>query len=225
MYDLAVIGGGPGGYVAAIRGAQMGLKVILVEKDALGGTCLNRGCIPTKCFIYDTKLFEAVKSSPVMNGADALSMDMGKAVSRKKRVVKTLVGGVGAILKSHGIEVAAGRGILTAPGHVQIAYADGSANEVQAKNVIIATGSRPTVLPFIDVDGQSVQTTDDALDTESIPQRLVIIGGGVIGMEMATIYLNLGCHVTILELLPDILMTEDADIRKSMRKLLDQRAA
>ena len=119
MYDLAVIGGGPGGYVAAISGAQHGLKTLLVEKDALGGTCLNRGCVPTKCFIYDTKLFYGAKSSPLLKGADALSLDVQKMVARKRGVVKNLVGGLGAIMRSHGIEVVQGAGELTAPGKVK----------------------------------------------------------------------------------------------------------
>lgn len=223
MYDLAVIGGGPGGYVAAIRGAQNGLKVILVEKDSLGGACLNRGCISTKCFIYDVKLLEAARTSQVLTGAEALSIDLVKMVTRKRQVVKTLVSGLGKIIQSHGIDVAQGLGELIAPGRVGVCQDDGSTKEYQARHVILATGSRPAVLPFIEVDGHCVQTTDEALDSEDLPGKLIVIGGGVIGVEMATIYRTLGSEVTILELLPDILTAEDEEIRRAMRMLMEQR--
>ncbi|PKN30592.1 MAG: dihydrolipoyl dehydrogenase [Deltaproteobacteria bacterium HGW-Deltaproteobacteria-21] len=223
MYDLAVIGGGPGGYVAAICGARTGLKTLLIEKDALGGTCLNRGCVPTKCFVYDTKLLHSARNSSVLKGAGSLSMDIAKMAARKRGVVKTMVSGLGSIMKSHGIEVIQGAGELTGPGKVKVTRADSKVEEVQAGNVILATGSKPALLPFIQADGRLVQTTDEALDSEEIPKRIVIIGGGVIGVEMATIYLNLGCEVAILELLPEILMTEDEEVRRAMKTLLEKR--
>ena len=223
MYDLAVIGGGPGGYVAAIRGAQRGLNVLLVEKDSLGGTCINRGCIPTKCFFYDTNTLEAAKMSQVITGAEALSIDPSKMVARKGQVVKTFVSGLERIIKSYGIEVAQGLGELIAPGRIKVARADGLSDEYQSRHVILATGSKPAVPGFIEVDGHNIQTTDEALDSDDIPGKLIIIGGGVIGVEMAGIYRTLGCEVTILELLPDILTTEDVEIRRAMRRLLEQR--
>jgi dihydrolipoamide dehydrogenase len=225
MYDLAVIGGGPGGYVAAIRGAQNGLKTLLIEKDALGGSCLNRGCISTKCFIRDTKLFHGAKTSPFLKGADRLSLDVRQMVLRKRGVVKTLVNGLGVIMKSHGIEVAQGTGEVIAPGRLRVSAGGAAAREVQAKHIILAMGSKPSMLPFIEADGRFIQTTDEALDTEEIPRTIAIIGGGVIGIEMASVYLNLGCQVTILELLPDILSTEDRDVRWIMKGLLTQRGA
>ncbi len=225
MHDLVVIGGGPGGYVAAIRGAQQGLKTVLVEKNTVGGTCLNRGCIPTKSFIYDSKLFKAAKSSPILKGAAKLSLDAAKMIERKRNVVKTMVDGLGKILKSHRIEVLQGEGHLEAPGKVRVVKGNGSSQVVEARHVILANGSRPAVPPFIDVDGRLVQTTDEALETEEIPGQAVIIGGGVIGMEMATIYLNLGVDVTIVELLDDILITEDTEVRKTMRRLLKRHKA
>jgi len=223
MYDLAVIGGGPGGYVAAICSARKGLKTLLIEKDALGGTCLNRGCVPTKCFVYDTKLLHSARNSSVLKGAGSLSMDIAKMAARKRGVVKTMVSGLGSIVKSHGIQVIQGAGELTGPGKVKVTRADSKVEEVQVGNVILATGSKPALLPFIQVDGRLVQTTDEALDSEEIPKRIVIIGGGVIGVEMATIYLNLGCEVAILELLPEILMTEDEEVRRAMKTLLEKR--
>ncbi|MBW2063496.1 MAG: dihydrolipoyl dehydrogenase [Deltaproteobacteria bacterium] len=225
MYDLVVIGGGPGGYVAAIKGAQSGQKVLLVEKDALGGTCLNRGCIPTKCFVHDTRLLQEVRASQVMTGAESLGIDISKMLMRKKEVVDRLVNGVEIIVKSHGIEIVQGQGELIDAGRTMIHYPDGSSEEVRSRSVILATGSRPAVPPFVHVDGGFVQTTDHALDTDDVPENIAIMGGGVIGMEMATIYLNMGCNVTILELLPDILMTEDEEVRKTMRRLLRRRRA
>jgi dihydrolipoamide dehydrogenase len=225
MYDLAVLGGGPGGYVAAISGARHGLKTVLVEKDALGGTCLNRGCVPTKCFVYDTKLLHNAKTSSVLKGTETLTLDAGKMVARKRRVVKNLVGGLGAIMRSHGIDVVQGTGELTAPGRLTVKRPDGSSREYPSKHLILATGSRPALLPFIKVDGHLVQTTDEALDAEDIPGSIVIIGGGVIGIEMASIYLNLGREVTILELLPDILSTEDEEVRRTVKMLLEKHGA
>ena len=223
MYDLAIIGGGPGGYVAGIRGAQNNLKVLLIEKDNVGGTCLNRGCIPTKSLIYDSRLFHSAKTSTILNGADSLAVNTAKLLERKRKVVKTLVGGLGAILKTNKIEVVQGMGSLQAPGKVSVEKADGSKADYEAKNVILANGSKPSVPPFIKIDGKFVQTTDEALDTQEVPENVIIIGGGVIGIEMATIYSNLGAQVTIVELLDDVLTTEDPDVRKTMRSMLKQR--
>jgi dihydrolipoamide dehydrogenase len=225
MYDIAIIGGGPGGYVAAICGAQKGLKVLLIEKDNLGGTCLNRGCIPTKSFVYDSKLLSAAKGSAVLKGTEALAIDPAKMLKRKQQVVKTMVGGLQALIKSNGIDVVNGFGQLSAPGKVLVRQNDGADVEYTARDIILANGSMPAVPPFIDVDGQFVQTTDEILDCEEIPEKLVVIGGGVIGIEMATIFLNLGVDVAIVELLPDILLTEDKEIRLTMRRLLKKRGA
>jgi dihydrolipoamide dehydrogenase len=223
MYDLAVIGGGPGGYVAAIRGAQQGLKVMLVEKDTLGGTCMNRGCIPTKCFFYDTNTLEAAKTSQVITGAGALSIDPSKMVARKRHVVNTLVMGLEKIMKSYGIQLVQGFGELIAPGRAMVRRSNGLNEEYQSRHIILATGSKPALPDFIEVDGHYIQTTDEALDSDDIPRRLIVIGGGVIGVEMTGIYRTLGCEVTVLELLPDILYTEDVEIRRAMRRLFEHR--
>ena len=222
MYDLAVIGGGPGGYTAAIRGAQNGLKVLLAEKAALGGVCLNKGCIPAKCFVHDTRLLDSVKQSPVLEGAQTVSIALEKMVARKNKVVKTLVDGLGTIIRSHGIDAVRGEAELTGAKTIRIVDAEGLSREVRAENIIIATGSHPAIPPFITIDGEIIQTTDEALNPRDVPSRLAIIGGGVIGMEFASIYRSLGSEVTIIELLPDILITEDADVRRAMRLLLTQ---
>lgn len=225
MIDLVVIGGGPGGYVAAIRGAQKGLSVALVEKDMLGGTCLNRGCIPTKSLVYDSKLFKAAKSAAILGGSEGLYVDAAKLLARKRQVVSTMVNGLEKIVKSQGVDIIQGTGVLAAPGRVQVTPEESSPLSLEARNVILAMGSRPAVPPFIDVDGITVQTTDQALDSEDIPKDVVIIGGGVIGIEMATIYSNLGAKVTIVEMLPDILTTEDQDVRRFLKQLLMQNGA
>ena len=160
-----------------------------------------------------------------MSGAETLTVDPIKMMNRKRKVVETLVGGVGALVSSNGIEVASGTGQLLAPGKVRVQPADGAPQDYEARNVILANGSKPSVPPFFDIDGRFVQTTDEALDTEDLPEDLIIIGGGVIGIEMATIFLNLGVKVSILELLPDILLTEDLEVRKTMRRQLKKSRA
>ncbi len=225
MFDLIIIGGGPGGYVAAIHAAKQGLRVLLIEKDRLGGTCLNRGCIPTKCFFYDSKLFKEAKTSPVLKARQNLTIDPIKMVARKRGVVNKLISGLEQILHSHDIEIIQGSGELIAPNRVRVAVRDGSTRSYTARNIILATGSRPAVPSFLEIDGKVVQTTDHILDAEDIPHKLLIIGGGVIGMEMAAIYLNLGSEVIILEMLPDILMAEDREVRQTLLKRLRQRGA
>ncbi len=225
MHDVAIIGGGPGGYVAAIHAAQHGLKALLIEKHRLGGTCLNSGCIPTKCFIHDTRLFRMAKQSSVLKGANALGFDAAEMLSRKRQVVDNLVAGLQALVQHHQIEIVHGRGVLAAPGSVIVKRPDGTSETRPARNIILANGSKPALPPFVAIDGHFVQTTDQALETADIPENLVIIGGGVIGIEMAAIYLNLGVDVTIIELLPDILIGEDRDIRLGMRRLLKKSGA
>ena len=148
MYDMVIIGGGPGGYVSAILGARQGLKVLLVEKDSLGGTCLNRGCIATKSMIYDSRLYRAVRTSPVLEGVNLLSISGEKMIQRKRQVVQGLVAGLDAIIRSNGIEVVKGNGELLGPGKVAVAHGRQSRREVQCRGVILATGSRPAVPPL-----------------------------------------------------------------------------
>jgi dihydrolipoamide dehydrogenase len=223
MFDLAIIGGGPGGYTAAIKGAQKGLKVLLIEKDTLGGTCLNRGCVPTKCFINDSRLLHSAKKSSVLTGVDKIGIDIRKMVSRKTEVIKRLTIGLKAILASHNIEIVESKGELVAPGKIKTRCDDNSPKEYDARHVILATGSKPAIPGFIEVDGHFIQTTDQALDPEEVPDKLVIIGAGVIGIEMASIFGALGSEVTVLEMLSDIIIHEDEEIRKALRLLMKQR--
>ncbi len=214
-YDLAVIGAGPGGYHAAIIAAQHGLSVLLAERDALGGTCLNRGCIPTKSFLADTGLLEKATHSPVLTGTDKLKLDLKAMVARKNKVVTTMVTGLSKIMDSHGITVVSGQARLEGPGRIRI-----GPRLYKAENIILALGSRPAVPGFIPFDGKLIQTTDQALDPASVPSRLGIIGGGVIGLEFAAVFMALGTKVTILEMLPDILYSEDQEVRRTIRLLM-----
>jgi dihydrolipoamide dehydrogenase len=216
MYDLAVLGGGPGGYVAAIRGVQEGLKTVLLEKDTLGGTCLNKGCIPTKCLIHDVAIYDRAKKSEFLDGRERLQINLPRIVERKRQVVNRLVSGVRGLLHKKQVEVLSGTGKLIEPGKILFDGGMESGVLLSASKIILATGSEPAVPRFIDVDGEFVQTTDNVLDATTIPQHVVIIGGGVIGLEMAGLYRGMGTRVTIIEMLPEILMSEDKDIRKIM---------
>ncbi|MBI5970972.1 MAG: dihydrolipoyl dehydrogenase [Deltaproteobacteria bacterium] len=218
-FDIVVIGGGPGGYVAAIRGAQLGAKVALVEKDKIGGTCLNRGCIPTKALYYSAKAFSAAKRAADfgVNVRD-VEFDLSKAVSRKNDIVKKLVGGVETLLKGNGVEVFRGDGFIESAGRVRVAKAGGTVEAVGAKNIIVATGSEPARIPAFNIDGKNILTSTEMLDLQEVPKSVLIIGGGVMGCEFATLYATFGSSVTIVEMLPDILLTEDKIVARVILK-------
>lgn len=188
-FDVVVIGAGPGGYVAAIRGAQLGAKVALIERESVGGTCLNRGCIPTKALYYSAKALKAARSASEfgVNVGD-VSFDLSRAVDRKDGVVKKLVGGVEQLLKGNGVEVIRGEGVIEAPGKVIVKKSDGSAEEIGAKSIIIATGSEPAMIPAFKIDRKHILTSTEMLDLTEVPKSLLIIGGGVMGCEFATLY-------------------------------------
>ncbi|MBI5643062.1 MAG: dihydrolipoyl dehydrogenase [Deltaproteobacteria bacterium] len=221
-FDVVIIGGGPGGYVAAIRGAQLGAKVALIEKDKIGGTCLNRGCIPTKALYYSAKTIDAVKHAAEfgVNTGD-FKFDISKAIDRKNDVVKKLVGGVEQLLKGNGVEVLRGEGFLEAPGRVRVKKNDG-VETVMGKAVIVATGSEPAMIPAFSIDGKNVLTSTEMLDIRRVPESILIIGGGVMGCEFATLFSTFGSRVMIVELLPSILSTEDKMVsRVIMKKFKD----
>ena len=223
MYDIAVLGGGPGGYVAAIAGAQNGLKVLLIEKDRIGGTCLNSGCIPTKSFLSDVKLRDMSRTSRVLVNNENLDIDIPEMVKRKNRVVDIQVRGLTAVIRDRGIRIEQGKGKISGLGSVTVNKKDGSAEEFKARNIILATGSNIAIPPSIQTDGHSIITTDEALNPETLPRSMAIIGGGAVGVEFAAIYGTLGTKVTILEMLPDIIMGEDEDVRNSLKTLLQNR--
>ncbi|MDR1389741.1 MAG: dihydrolipoyl dehydrogenase [Treponema sp.] len=209
--DILVIGGGPAGYVGAIRAAQLGAKTILVEKDELGGTCLNRGCIPTKALLKTAELVHEISLAPKRGvTVGEATVDMAAVIREKNRVVKKLTGGVGALLKANAVEV------IKAEGKIDSVSADSfvtAAGEIiRAKKVILAGGSRTARLPIPGIESEGVMDSSAILDMTEIPKQLAIIGGGVIGVEMAMIFNSFGSNVTVIEAMPRILPLLDCDI-------------
>lgn len=220
-FDVAVIGGGPGGYVAAIRAAQLGAKVAIIEKDNLGGTCLNRGCIPTKALVASAELVNQIKNSEAFGiSVEKFSVDYKKVVDRKDEIVKGLVQGIEFLLSRHKVEVFRGAGKIIALETVEVLNQNGESTTINAKNIIIATGSEPALIAALGYNGQSVITSNEALRLEEIPESLLVIGGGVIGCEFASIFNELGTKVTVVEAMPTILPLVDDEISRRMQMLL-----
>ncbi|MEA5003146.1 MAG: dihydrolipoyl dehydrogenase [Christensenella sp.] len=218
--EILVIGGGPGGYVAAIAAAKRGAAVTLVEKDMLGGTCLNRGCIPTKAILHSANLFHEAKDFAEMGiVASAPHVDYTAVARRKDGIVKQLRGGVEFLLGKAGVDVIKGTARFLSRDKVAVATADGEV-EIAAQNVIIATGSTPCDLPFLQADGKNIINSDHALALQALPKSMVVIGGGVIGCEFAQAFVRLGVTVTILEALDDLVATMDKDLSALMKRVL-----
>src|SRR5271169_5387434 len=207
---LAVVGSGPGGYVAAIKAAQLGAQVIVIEDTEVGGTCLNRGCIPTKTMIAScdvlSKTRELDKFGLELNGT--VIPNLTKIVERKNRVVGIQVKGIKGLFKSWGIGVKEGRGTLTSPRTIEVTMRDGAKERVEADKIIIATGSRPAEIPVFPFDGKKILSSTDALELTEIPKSLLIVGAGVIGSEFACIYRELGTAVTMVEMTNRAVATE-----------------
>ena len=218
-FDLVVIGGGPGGYSAALYGASAGLKVAVVEKDALGGTCLNRGCIPAKAFLETAAVKRHVDHSSefgIESGGTA-TVDFARTQARKQGIVDALVKGIAAMCKGRKVEVFNGVGALGANRTVSVSMADGSAATITGDAVMLAAGSVPRLIPGFERGGP-IMTSDEVLDLTAVPARVVVIGGGAIGCEFASTFADLGSEVTILEGLPKILPGLDADLAKVVEK-------
>jgi dihydrolipoamide dehydrogenase len=217
-----VIGGGPGGYVAAIRAAQLGLKTVCVEMDkTLGGTCVNVGCIPSKALLQSSEHFEFARLHAREHGIniEGVTVDLATMMRRKVDVVAQNTRGVEFLFKKNKVTWARGRGTLRANNVVEVTGADGSATTYQARNVIVATGSVPIELPFLKVDEKRVLSNIGALSIGEVPKHLVVIGGGVIGLELGSVWRRLGAKVTVLELMPTILPGMDGDIVKEADKV------
>lgn len=219
--DIIVIGGGPGGYVAAIKAAQMGGKVLLVEKDELGGACLNRGCIPTKAMlasadVYDTICRRSQDFGVTVKGE--VSLDFPKVIDRRQKVVNQLVSGVGFLMKKNNIQVVKGAARLASRTTVEVTAADGSKQTITGKNIIIATGSEPVVVPIPGLDGANVWDSDGALAATKPPKSILIVGGGAIGLEWGYMFRKFGSEVTIVELMSHVLPLNDSEIAKELER-------
>lgn len=216
MYDLVVIGAGPGGYVAAIRAAQGGAKVALIEQDEVGGVCLNRGCIPTKTLLHSAGLYQSIKKAAEFGvTVSTPTVDFARMISRKEQVVKTLVGGIQWLLKKNKVQLIKGKAQLESAKEIRV-------NEeiIKSENLIIAVGSSPALLPIPGADDPAVITSDEALSLDRLPASLAIIGGGVIGVEMAFLFQSLGCAVTIIELMDRLVPMFDAEVSKTLTEIL-----
>ena len=220
-FQLVVVGTGPGGYVAAIRAAQLGLKTAVVEKDELGGTCLNWGCIPTKAWIVSAHLFEQIKRAREY-GIEVAEprINWGWMLERKSKVVTQLTGGVKVLLSGRGVEILKGTAKLTAPGKLQVALADGGSAALTADHVLIATGAVATMPPGFKLDGERVVTSQEALELKTLPKRIAVLGGGVVGCEFACFFAALGTQVTLIEMLPRLVPAEDDEIAQALEREL-----
>jgi dihydrolipoamide dehydrogenase len=216
-YDLAILGSGPGGYVAAIKAAQRGLKTALIEQRFMGGTCLNVGCIPTKALLASADAWRTVKSARDYGiSVEGATFDFAKIMNRKERVVKQLRGGVEFLMKKHAITVLNGAGTLTGTNSIGVTLTEGGEQEISAVSLILATGSVPARPPIPGLDGAKVVTSDEILSLPERPARLAVIGAGAIGVEFAYFFNALGTKVTILEALPRILPVEDAALGEEL---------
>ncbi len=214
-HDLVVIGGGPGGYVAAIRAAQLGMKVAIVEKeDRFGGTCLRVGCIPSKALLESSHKYELACGELAQHGVvlGDVSLDLGTMMNRKAAVVQALSKGIEALLGKNKVTRVRGAGRLTGPGRVTVTGGDGSTSELAAQRIVLAVGSHSVVLPGISYDGDRVGTSTEALSYPEVPDHLVVIGGGYIGLELGSVWRRLGARVTVLEYFDRILTGIDAEI-------------
>lgn len=226
MYDLIVIGSGPGGYVAAIRGAQLGLKTAIIEKyPTLGGTCLNVGCIPSKALLDSSEHYHNAAHSFQSHGIELknLKVNLKQMITRKGEVVKQNVDGIAYLMKKNKIEVHHGVGSFVNANTVKVLAEDGSSKEISGKHIIIATGSKPSSLPFINLDKERVITSTEALNLTEIPKHLIVIGGGVIGLELGSVYARIGSKVSVVEFMDSLIPTMDRamgkELQKSMKKL------
>jgi dihydrolipoamide dehydrogenase len=221
-YDIIVIGSGPGGYIAAIRASQLGKKVAIIEKYAtLGGTCLNVGCIPSKALLDSSHHYYDAVHHFEEHGISIQkpSFDFTKMVERKANVVETTTGGIKYLMDKNDITVFEGLGSFEDATHIKVSKKDGSSEIIEGTNIIIATGSKPSTLPFISIDKERIITSTEALKLPEVPKHLIVIGGGVIGLELGSVYSRLGAEVTVVEYMDKIVPGMDADVSKELQKV------
>jgi dihydrolipoamide dehydrogenase len=224
-YDVIVIGAGPGGYVCAIRAAQLGKKTAIVDKRWLGGVCLNVGCIPSKALLKNAEVAHTLNHRGKEFGfsLDGLKLDYSTAVSRSRQVSERLVKGVGFLMKKNNVDVVMGEAKLTKPGEIQVTADDGKTSQLSAKDIVIATGASSAQIPGIEPDGKRVLTYWEAILQEDLPKSVVIVGGGPVGLEFATIWNAYGVEVTLVEMLPRLAPLEDEEISKELAKEFKKR--
>lgn len=221
-YDLIVIGAGPGGYVAAIRGAQLGMKVCIVERENLGGICLNWGCIPTKALLRSSEVFHLMQRAKEFGlNADGISYDLDAVVKRSRKVANQLSGGIGHLMKKNKIAVVMGQATIPSKGKVSVKTDKGTEN-LTAKNIVLATGARARELPGLEADGKLVWTYRHALQPPHMPKKLLVIGSGAIGIEFASFYNTLGADTTVVEVMDRVLPVEDEEISKIAKKSFEK---
>ncbi|RXK85130.1 dihydrolipoyl dehydrogenase [Chlorobaculum sp. 24CR] len=223
QFDVVVIGSGPGGYEAAIHAARHGMKTCLVEKGALGGVCVNWGCIPTKALLRSAEVYDLAKN-PATFGVSVgeVSFDLAQAVKRSRNVALKSSKGVEFMLKRAKVEVWAGEAVLTGGAGVTVTAQDGSMCTLEARNIIVATGSKPRVIPGLEPDGKTIITSRAALILKEVPASMIVVGGGAIGVEMAWFYAKAGAQVTIVELMPRILPAEEAEVSEALKRSFDK---
>ncbi|MGB7841345.1 MAG: dihydrolipoyl dehydrogenase [Salinimicrobium sp.] len=226
-YDVAVIGSGPGGYVAAIRCAQLGMKTAIIEKySKLGGTCLNVGCIPSKALLDSSHHYYDAINHFEEHGIDIpgdVKLNLEKMISRKQSVVDQTVDGINFLMKKNKIDVLEGVGSFKDATHIVVDKAEGKSETIEAKHTIIATGSKPSTLPFIEIDKERIITSTQALELKEVPKHMLVIGGGVIGLELGQVYSRLGAKVTVIEYMDRIIPTMDAALSKELTKSLKKK--
>ncbi|MGH7036883.1 MAG: dihydrolipoyl dehydrogenase [Stellaceae bacterium] len=222
-YDVVIIGAGPGGYVAAIRAAQLGLSTACIEsRSALGGTCLNIGCIPSKALLNSSERYAETTGVLAEHGirVEGVALDLAAMMARKDKVVETLTRGVEFLFRKNKIDWLRGTGHIAAPGRVVLADADGTAREIAAGAIIVATGSESTPLPGLDIDERTILSSTGALALDRVPRRLAVIGGGYIGLELGSVWRRLGAEVTVVELLDHIVPAMDRELGRALQRVL-----
>ncbi len=224
-FDVTIIGAGPGGYSAAIRAAQLGLKVAIVERDPnLGGTCLLRGCIPTKQYLHSAQLVDTMKHAAEFGiEVSDFKINFENVYQRKNKIVDQLSKGVAFLMKKNKITVFKGTGSLAGKGKVNVTNAEGAVETIDTKNIIIATGSAPRLLPGLEVNSPRIVTSDELLELREVPKSLVVLGAGAVGVEFASVFNHLGSEVTIIELLPRLVPIEDEEVSKELNRVYKKR--
>ncbi len=222
-YDLLVIGSGPGGYVAAIRGAQLGMKTAVIEREHLGGICLNWGCIPTKALLRTAEIYNLMKHADAFGlSADNIQFDLKKVVERSRGIAKQLSGGIAHLLKKNKVDVIDGHGRLMGKGAVEVEAKDGKKQTVKAKHIIVATGARARTLPHLQPNGKTIVTYKDAMTPHSMPKNLLVIGSGAIGIEFASFYNTMGANVTVVEMQDRVMPVEDKEVSAFARQSFEK---